>query len=435
MLPQPLRILWGDLTGEEMKRFGVLSTAFFFIIGSYWLLKTVKDAIFNDLVGLDYQPKAKLASVFIIIPLVLLYSKLVDLVEKHLLFYIICSLYAGMFATVAYLIANPISEIHSPLIDWIPGRFLGWFSYLAIESFGSIAVALFWSFVASTTSTQSAKRGYAMIIISAQIGAIAGPTLVTYAPVLGLPRLIYYAALGIFTVPFIIRFFVKNYQPTPDTQLSTANTPEPTGLFEGLHLLLTRSYLVGVFVIATVYEIVGTIMDYQMKVLAKAQFPAREQLAAFMGKFGQASNILALAFAIIGTSYFLRRFGVQICLIMFPASIGLVLCYVAFNPSLWPVFVAMIIIKGLNYSLNNPVKEMMYIPTSKDVKFKAKGWIDMFGSRYSKAMGSIINDYAKVNIMLYGTMLSVGVVGVWVVAAILVGKHYNNLIRRNEIIS
>ena len=45
-----------------MKKFGILGMIFFFLIGSYWLLRTQKDAAFNAIVGLEFQPKAKILS-------------------------------------------------------------------------------------------------------------------------------------------------------------------------------------------------------------------------------------------------------------------------------------------------------------------------------------------------------------------------------------
>jgi AAA family ATP:ADP antiporter len=85
----------------------------------------------------------------------------------------------------------------------------------------------------------------------------------------------------------------------------------------------------------------------------------------------------------------------------------------------------------------------MYIPTSKDAKFKAKGIVDMAGSRFSKASGSVINGFldvpgnpgaAIVNSMMYGTLMGLGIVGLWALAAIYVGNKYNQLIKNNEII-
>lgn len=47
----------------------------------------------------------------------------------------------------------------------------------------------------------------------------------------------------------------------------------------------------------------------------------------------------------------------------------------------------MMFLKALSYSLNNPCKEMLYNPTSTDVKFKAKSWIDIFGQRGTYCVG------------------------------------------------
>jgi len=33
MLPKPLRMLWGDLSGDEVKKFGILAATLFLIIG------------------------------------------------------------------------------------------------------------------------------------------------------------------------------------------------------------------------------------------------------------------------------------------------------------------------------------------------------------------------------------------------------------------
>ena len=41
----------------------------------------------------------------------------------------------------------------------------------------------------------------------------------------------------------------------------------------------------------------------------------------------------------------------------------------------------MLLLKGFSYCLNNPCKEILYQPTSSNVKFKAKSWIGVFGAR------------------------------------------------------
>ena len=46
----------------------------------------------------------------------------------------------------------------------------------------------------------------------------------------------------------------------------------------------------------------------------------------------------------------------------------------------------------MGYALNGPSRELLYVRTSGDIKFKAKSWIDMFGTRGAKAVGSVVNN-------------------------------------------
>ena len=59
MLSGLMRTFFGDMNKNEAKKFAICSLTFMLLIGAYWLLRTLKDALFDDLVGLAYQPKAK----------------------------------------------------------------------------------------------------------------------------------------------------------------------------------------------------------------------------------------------------------------------------------------------------------------------------------------------------------------------------------------
>lgn len=431
MLHRLKTILWGDISGEDLKKYGLLSFTFLFIIGTYWLMRPLKDGLFFKIVGKLYQPSAKIASLLFIIPLILFYSKLVDLVQKQKLFYIICTIYALLFIGIAFFIAHPTIGLANTVTS--PYRIFGWIIYLGIESFGSIMVPLFWSFVISSTDTTSAKKGYPVIIAGAQIGAIAGPFIATHAEHIGMSLLATVVTCGILLVPFLIKYFISIYPSAGETSVSKE---KKTGMIEGLKLLFSKPYLLGILGVATLYEVIGTILDYQMKFAADEVYHTSEGLTKFLGYFGVASNTLALVFALVGTSFFIRRFGLTFCLVMFPVTIALVICNVMIYPSLWILFGAMVAIKGLSYALNNPCKEIMYIPTSKDAKFKAKGWIDMFGGRTAKAAGSGINGMftQMTALMFYGSIISLGIVGIWILVALYVGTTNKRLTEEGRII-
>merc|ERR1712072_908942 len=144
-----------------------------------------------------------------------------------------------------------------------------------------------------------------------------------------------------------------------------------------------------------------------------------------------------------GTSFIMRKWGLTFCIVS-PIVVGIVviivyLCAASQSANqVWFFFRAMVIIRCFTYALNNPAKEIMYIPTSKDIKFKTKSWIDMFGSRSMKATGSIINHTFKESsqaLLAYGTLLSLAVVFVWIFVAAYVGKTFEKLTKDKKILS
>ena len=432
MLQKIKQALWGDLTGEELKRFGMLALTLLFIIGTYWLMRPLKDGLFVSIVGKNYLPYAKMLSFCFILPLVLVYAKLVDLVEKQKLFYILCTAYAILFLVITYFISHPTIGLENTVAS--KNRILGWVIYLAIESFGSLLPSLFWSFVASSTDTKSAKKGYGLIIFGAQIGSMAGPALAINAQYLGIPFLTIMVSVGLMIVPLLIKIFITMYPKAAETSIST--TKKKTSPTEGLKLLFKKNYLLGVLGISTLYEIVGTILDLQLKFLAADAYKTPEQLTAFLGTFGLAVNATTFILALVGTSYFIRNFGLTFCLVAYPVCVSIVVVNAWAFPILWVIFGAMVLVKALSYALNNPCKEMMYIPTSKDVKFKAKSVIDMFGVRSAKATGSGIKALVTNTIapIAYGSIISLGVIGVWIGAALYVGRTNKKLTESGHII-
>ena len=429
MLQKLKTTLWGDLSGDEFKRYSMLSVTLLFIIGTYWLMRPLKDGIFATIVGVDFLPYAKMVSFVCILPIVLGYAKLVDLFEKQKLFYILCIFYSLLFLVISYCLKHP--DIGLSNTEASGDRLLGWIVYIAVESFGSLLVSLFWSFVASNTDAASAKRGYGLIIFGAQIGSMAGPLMATRAEMFGLPLLTFLVGLLLLVVPVLIKLFIVAYPNAAETSIKGTKKTSP---WEGLRLIVTRSYLLGVLAISTIYEVVATYFDMNFKILARTVYTNSEAYTAYLGWFGFSTNLMTFVLAIVGTSFFIRRFGLTFCLVAYPvcSAILLAIC-VSFSTVLPVFFVATLVMKALSYALNNPCKEIMYIPTSKDVKFKAKSAIDMFGGRSAKAAGAGVAALATQSFIL-GPVVSVAFIGLWGVSALFVGRKNKKLTDMNATI-
>lgn len=106
-------------------------------------------------------------------------------------------------------------------------------------------------------------------------------------------------------------------------------------------------------------------------------------------------------------------------------------------PSLWVLFFIVSILKASAYSLNDPVKELLYQPTSVPIKYKAKAWIDVFGSRLAKAGGSFISHMAHGSVsrlQLVSELPSFAISIILLVLAWQAGTQFQYLVDNNLIV-
>lgn len=426
------RVLWGDVSQEEVKEFSLLGVAFFFIVGAYWMLRLIKNSTFMHLVGPHNLPYAKMVSLVSLLMLVLIYNKLVDCIEKTNLVYMISAFYGVVFLVAAFLLSQSSAGAGS-LPIWLNNG-LGWAIYVATESLGSFVVAIFWAFVNSSVNPASAKRGYPITVLFGQIGAVLGALLLTtQATTVGVPFLSSLAAAALLSVPPVIWMYTKKHNRG---RVVAEEKKKPTGVIEGLKLIFTHPYLMGILVVSTVYEIISFFMEYQMNSAAHVTFGSLEKVTSFLGMYGVATNGISLLFALLGTSLMIRRFGLTVCLVAYPIGIACLVGYAWFFPGVWSFMVAVVGIKGLSYALNNPCKEMMYIPTSRDIKFKAKSWIDVQGSRSAKAIGATVATFFQSLpvLLMWGSVISLGIIAVWVPIALFVGRTNQQLVSEGKTI-
>ncbi len=428
---------------EERKKFSILAVLFGITIGVYWLLRPLKDGVFLTMVGIDYQPMVKMLSVAVIVPLVMIYSKLVDRFPRHVLLYGLSLFYALCSIVFAILILNPSTGISNTVAD--PSRWLGWAFYIFVESFGSIMVALFWSFVSDTTSPDAAKRGYPTIVLGAQIGGIAGPLSGSYIiPFFGdngTSYAIFFSVAVLCMLPVIVYYYMNNVSHDQmagfhgeDKKPLEGKKPK-TGFMEGLRLLVTKPYLLGIFIVVSFYEIIVTVLDFQFKGLASASYSGNA-LGAYLSNYAIWTNVVALICVVVGVNSIGRKLGLGRTLMLLPVIVGIAMVVLSAHAILPVAFAIMVFSKGINYALNQPAKEQLYIPTTKETKYKAKAWIDMFGSRSSKGVGSLINSSKKAlgpdGFIWFSLITSLGLIGIWMAAAAFLGKTHAQAIKEDR---
>jgi len=205
-------------------------------------------------------------------------------------------------------------------------------------------------------------------------------------------------------------------------------------------------YILGV---SCIYEVVLTVLDFEFKVRG-SQFTSSpldlfhdngegdsNRFADLMGRFGQSTNLFSLAISVFGFTFLVKRLGVRYTLLIFPSLMFVCVILTNLVPDLWMIFVLLSLLKGMTYSLCDPVKELLYMPTSDTIKFRAKAWIDVFGSRLAKGIGSSITHFSHGDLHRLRVTSEIPVIllcVLYLAVASRVGLYFEDLIARHIVV-
>jgi ATP/ADP translocase len=375
-------------------------------------------------------------------------------------------------------------------------RVLGYCLYAAIESFGSLMVATFWSYTNSTLTIHDAESYYGTIIAFAQLGAIVGSTMVTVR-IWNSITLLIVACLVLLLHIIVMITYNRKFPPTTrsdtptkvssstrydsslheyDTTTTTTTTAptendddEPILKLSGVRLILKHNYVLLILGVSCLYEVSLTCLNYQMTLLGWSKFeesgniistttpydvsassPSSPTTSAgssfidvmsftqFMGHYGQMVNVSSLLLSSLIFPTLIYRLGLKYTLRLFPTLLLFVniLAFIAMPGNLLVLFFSMSLLKATTYSIHDPAKEILYIPTSQAIQFNAKFWIDVVGARVAKAIGSSINHYSgsvhrSIRVASAPSLLTA--MGLWYVCY-CIGSQFDTLIESNTVV-
>jgi AAA family ATP:ADP antiporter len=149
-------------------------------------------------------------------------------------------------------------------------------------------------------------------------------------------------------------------------------------------------------------------------------------IGAFYSRYFALINITSLLLQLFVVSRIVKYLGVSTAVTILPALSLIAYNVLAFVPGLWAVLGAKVTEKGTDYSLSNTVRNMLFLPCTREEKYSAKQAIDSFffrmGDVVSAAMvfagthiGLAASGFAKLNVVLAAAFLAL---------AVLVGRAY-----------
>lgn len=446
-----------EVEKHERLKLLLLTISFFVIIGSYTLAKELKDSIFASIVGREHIWEAKILFIIIMIPAIFLYSKLVDKLRRYKLLSFYSLAYALIGLTFTVLLAHP--TIGLPNTQASPYRLFGWLFYFFVEGFSPFVVGLFWAFANSVTSPGGAKRNYGLMVSGSKLGGMLTAAfawvLLSLSDTYGYALtdtfkhqiLLGLASVMLLFVPFFIYMLIKRvsgkelhgYEAVYKVEKKRAKEGKAqTGVFAGLKMFIQYPYVFGIFSIVFFYEVIHSVLSYQRVGMAQEHSVNISQTSTYLFKLIFLTHLVGFFISLFGTKALLEKLGERLCLLLVPLTTAVLFIYFFFSTTQFAFLAFYVALRSIHYGFSYPVRESLYIPTIKEMKFKSKSWIDAFGTKFAKSTGSVFNGlttsfdaalFLTAQSFFFGAMLIL-----WVIAAYLLGKRFEKAISRGEVI-
>lgn len=447
-----------DVNRYEGLKLYFLAAMFFCIIGSYTIIRDLKNSIFMGVVGKEYINYVRILTLIGLVPAILFYSKLVDKTRRSYLLIFYSLFYAILLLIFAYFLGHP--EIGLANTDQSKWRLFGWIFYFCVEGFSPFVVSVFWAFTNSITNPEEAKRIYGPMVAGSKIGgmitsgisyfvfsttyAFFGTMLtdtVRHQIILGLASgcLFIVTPLIFFLTRRVPGKYLHGYEAAYQVEKRQEKEGgHKAGLFEGLQLLIKYPYVLGLFVMVFFFELLATVLGYLRLVVVEAASANISQVSSTL--LGQMffMHAMGLVISFWGTGYLLKRLGTRLCLLLIPVLMGSVLIFFIFNNSPFVIGLTITLFKSIHYAFSVPIRESLFIPTIKEIRFKSKSWMDAFGSKFAKTSGSTFNQIAphlgSIWFMPVYSFFFAGIVTIWFSVAYLLGKRFEKAVQHNEVI-
>ena len=339
---------------NELKLFTFLFLMFFSITAAIITGSTVRDSVFllnfdRDFLPLMYILVAILVSVFMKI-----YKPLSANTNE-----IKIITYTGLFFVISLIIFN------SKLDGWMIPMFYLWMELIII-----LSLLQFWILAGIILNTRQAKRMFPLITTGGSLAVISSgycmkPFIKTYGFDSLLILTIIFLSLSIFLSQFIYPYIKKKNKPHPHKQKKE---------LKGKPIL--DPYLKSIAVMIICSAVITKIIDYQFKIFAVNTFSNPNDLVNFFGSYYMYTGFATFLMQSIFSPFILTNYGILAGLMILPLAISLGSIGFLALGSLTTIFISKFSDQVFKFSINNAVKEILWLPLSSKKRNKSKPIID-----------------------------------------------------------
>ncbi len=313
--------------------------------------------------------------------------------------------------------------------------------YLWIGVFNMVAVAQFWAFANDLYSTERGKRLFPLVGVGASLGAVLGSWITSFAfRQVGPYRLMLIAAAGLL-VPVALTIWVHRRETRVSADLPAAAAEQPLERSGGFQLVLKQRYLLLIAVMVLLFSLVNTLGGFILNSMIAAEAASRvasglagglterDLIGTMVGQIQTWVNLLAFLLQAFVVSRIFKYAGVRVAIFILPVLALSGYSLMALVPVFAVISWAKIAENSTDYSIQNTTRHALFLPTSREAKYKAKQATDSFFVRAGDLLQAVIvyigtalafgtRDYALVNIAF---------IAAWLVVAVAIAREYRRL--------
>jgi ATP:ADP antiporter, AAA family len=429
-VPSPLdRFLriFADVRPGEAVTALLLALNVFLILMAYYVLKPVREALVLGEGTAAGKTYLSVIEVFILALAVPLYGRLVRMMNRRRLintvtgFFVVCLL-------IFYAFGHAGARLGIPFFLWI-------------SIFNMMVVAQFWSYANDLYSKDEGERLFPIVGFGASLGAVVGAGLAGgVIETIGVLELMLLGA-ALLVVELLLTNYIdrrehaRGREAPPHDVIKTSKPPKG-GAFG---LVVRTRYLLLIALMLMLHNTVKTTGEFilgdtvRLAAIEQAGGDAqavKRAIGAFYSSFFAWVNVAGLLLQLFVVSRVVKRFGVALAVLVLPlVSLG-AYGVIALMPLLRAVFSAKVAENATDYSLNNTVRNMLFLPCTTEQKYSAKQAIDSFFVRLGDVGAAAVvfagTNWLKLEPQGFAVLNGL-LVFVWLALAWRIGREYRDL--------
>ena len=424
--------LFTEVRGGEGATVLALAFNVFLILTTYYLIKPVREALILSVPGgpelKSYSAAGQALLLLLAVPA---YGWLASRISRMRLIDSVTFVFAACLVAF-YLVVES-------------GTHVGVAFFLWVGIFNLMIPAQFWAFANDLYTPDQGKRLFVLVAFGASCGAVFGSFMANrLIPVMGVHAMLLVAAAVLASTLLITHWVnARERHAAPGTAAAAAEDEPIEGgnafamVFRNRYLLLMAfMLLLNNWVNSNGEYLLGHIVKEAADEFAagRGELVEEEYIASFYAQYFGVVNLAGMLLQLFVVSRVIKYIGVPLAICLLPAiTLGSYMTIVAL-PILGVVRWVKTAENSTDYSLQSTLKQVLYLPTTRAEKYKAKQAIDTFFVR--------AGDLCSAGLVLAGTHLfTLGVRGfaivtivlcvAWLALSVLLGRRFKDLVPDN----